>query len=312
MVTGGRTTWAGCVFGHWQEKCIDYIALDERSCHREHHGRKAHGMAMPSDHLPIGVCIFFRYGRNEAERRGKQNPIGWHVRAENAGKWVDYMYNTCTDWTTTHTITDLTRALQGGQHLGSRRHIQSQATTRSPLQDDLQQRIDDVTTSADERQRLRHQLFKERDRITRQRRGQWYKHVLKNLAQGGWVKAAMTERMPDMQTVTSHDGSKTTDRHKIAEEAYNYCGGLFTIEDPEGKMVTDLTTSTFEYWGKENCTIKAEEVPQAVMEAKDGRTCASSDLLVAEAWKAATLADPRWSASIAWAHNRRIERKCRE
>lgn len=81
------------MFGQWKDRCIDYIALDEISCQIEHHGLIAKDMAIPSDHIPIGVCIIFRYGWNEAEwaRRGKQKPIGWKVRAENADELAEYM-----------------------------------------------------------------------------------------------------------------------------------------------------------------------------------------------------------------------------
>lgn len=60
-------------------------------------------------------------------------------------------------------------------------------------------------------------------------------------------------------------------------------------------MLLSLVGASFDHCEWPDSVVTAEEVHQAVMEAKDGRTCASVDLLVAEAWKASTLADPRLS-----------------
>lgn len=164
------------------------VAMDMRSCQRRHHGLHAATVTIPSDHTRVGVNVLFQEGWNEDEwrRRPRPKPIGWQVRPELHEQWAEHTQNACDEWKVSCDINDLARVLQAGAHYGSRRWAPSQYNMKSPLQEALTSKMQDITADEHERQTLRHELYKERDRIKRQKKNEWSKGVLKDLRRGGW------------------------------------------------------------------------------------------------------------------------------
>lgn len=147
----------------------------------------------------------------------------------------------------------------------------------SVLCDQLNKKMQDIATTETDRVKLRKQLFQARDHIKKQRKDAHHAKSFKNLRGGGWGKRAMQSQLPGMTILTTETGS-VTDKQEISRHASSYYSHVFEHSDPHELMVRDFVKQDFNFW-EYRLGICAEDIMQALAEAKRGRTCAADGLV---------------------------------
>lgn len=107
----------------------------------------------------------------------------------------------------------------------------------SPLQEDLWQKIEDIITSELERKKIQHELYKERDRIKRQKKERVVQGSLEGLAPRGMGQEVHGGEARRHEEAKIAGGGIVTDANVIAGEADKYYRALCTIVDPEEALV---------------------------------------------------------------------------
>lgn len=236
------------------------------------------------------------------------------------------------NWDVTH-INDFVQQLVGFGK-GSNKRRRGTSSTEDTIKEALATTHNDV-----EMAKLRQRLWQERKRIRREKSETHFTHILHNLKSGGWGKKDMDGRKGSMTQLLMEDGTTTSDKTTMAEQATKYYSTLFDINADEQDW--DRTANMHRYihteydhfmqpgwysrlpqattdvkdndahneedqWDYAAVSINADMVSTAIRACKRGKMCAR-DGVVSEVWQALIDSEPRWSAAIAWEFNGRLQ-----
>lgn len=222
--------WQGKVFGTHVTSLIDYIVTDRRTARRADQGWTRRWLAFPTDHLAIGQTLSLKTWRwNEAERmcRCLPKPIGWTLDEARRQQWEAKVKEGADAWKSSWDVTHINEFVQQLTSYGKGTNKKRRGT--SAAEDNIKKALAYTHNDVD-RAKLRQRQWHERKRIRREKSETHFTQVLHNLRNGGWGKKDMEGRKEGMTQLRLPDGTTTSHKTTIAEQATKYYKTLFDIE----------------------------------------------------------------------------------
>lgn len=270
-------------------------------------------MAVPSDHACVYQDILFGndiWRTVAAATRGRPKPIGWALH--NPKSWKEHITKRMDNWTwnTSSTIADVNDVLAQGMRFGRRTVPGRVAAAMTTTRRDLEQKLRKVDNDEDRKAVLR-QLWTTRKQLRAERERNKNAYVLEHLRQGGWGKRDMQKSVTNMMRLRHDNGDIT-----IVPEENRGIGKVLprdvhprTVKRPEGAGARSRAQQSHQpelrllaverrHGHGRHGAASSTGMPGAQKCADDG--------VVAEAWGAATAADPRVCAAFAWTANQRL------
>lgn len=273
-------------------------------------------LAIPSDHGEQLASSWTRahtiaWNEQECARRAGPKPIAWALKETEKERLNAAISELDETWSMSWDTDDYTTALQRLLPLGYAPKAARQSAKRPEIVADFRHRLramhdDDIC------RQLKHEPFKARHSIERQRSRNYFAYILTHLRGCGWGKEAiqMQKRSPAhmFTQLRREDGTYETRPTASGDAAARYYKTLFdhSDKDPEFEAcLTEMMNASWDLWEHSGAVVTAENIAQAIYSRRPHKTTGTS-MVPTEVWRQLADSSAHAMAGLTWAANKRL------